>query len=126
MSYLVDSDILIDLSRGNIPAGQYVDSLGNWSVSIISGLELLAGAKDKREVTEIDMMLGTYKPVPVRPEIGEPAYNLMKTYSKANGLDPCDAMIAATAIYEGLKLATKNDRHFGDIGGLEINVPDYE
>ena len=45
MAYLLDSDILVDLSRGNVAAGDYVDSLGNWSLSMISGLELLA-AKD--------------------------------------------------------------------------------
>lgn len=125
MAYLVDSDILIDLSRGNVAAGEYVDSLSNWSLSVVSGLELLAGAKDKREVAEIDIMFGVYQPVPLSPEIGQLAYNLMKTYSKSNGLDPCDALIAATAIYEGLKLSTKNDKHFRDITGLEIEAPEY-
>lgn len=52
MAYLVDTDILIDLSRGSVPAGEYVDALGDWSVSIVSGMELLAGAKDKREAPE--------------------------------------------------------------------------
>ncbi len=125
MAYLVDSDILIDLSRGSVPAGEYVDSLGDWSLSIVSGLELLAGAKDKREIAEIDIVIGAYRTIPLSPEIGQLAYNLMKTYSKANGMDPCDALLAATAIYEGLKLSTKNDKHFRNIGGLEIEVPEY-
>jgi len=37
MPYLIDSDIMIDLSRGSIPAAQYVDSLDQWSVSIVTG-----------------------------------------------------------------------------------------
>jgi predicted nucleic acid-binding protein len=49
----------------------------------------------------------------------------MKSHAKANGLDPCDAMIAATAIYEGLKLSTKNEKHFGNIEALEIDLPGY-
>ncbi len=49
----------------------------------------------------------------------------MKQHAKANGLDPCDALIAATAIYEGLKLTTKNDKHFRGIEALEIEVPEY-
>jgi predicted nucleic acid-binding protein len=120
MPYLIDSDIMIDLSCGSVPAAQYVDSRGDWSVSVVTGLELLAGAKDRREVAEIDLVLGGYRVVPTNPEIGQLAYNLMKTYSKSNGLDPCDALIAATAIYEGLKLATKNDKHFEAISGLEV------
>jgi len=49
----------------------------------------------------------------------------MKAHAKANGLDPCDAMIAATAIYEGLKLSTKNGKHFRNIEALEIETPEY-
>jgi len=126
VAYLIDSDVLIDMSRGNVAAGHYVNSLADWSLSIVSGMELLAGATDKNEVVNIDIMLGVYKPIQISPEISELAYNLMKAYSKANGLDPCDALIAATAIYEGLKLSTKNDKHFRNIGGLEVEVPGYE
>ena len=125
MAYIVDTDILIDFFRKDEAAAEYLDSLGNWFVSVVTGLELLAGAQDKQEVAEIDIVLGIYKSVPMSPEIGHLAYNLMKTYSKSNGLDPCDALIAATAAFEGLKLSTKNDKHFRDIGGLEIEVPEY-
>ena len=57
MAYLVDSDVLIDMSRGNVAAGHYVNSLADWSLSIVSGMELLAGAKDKNELANIDIML---------------------------------------------------------------------
>ena len=70
-------------------------------------------------------MLVIYNAIQVIPEISQLAYNLMKTYSKANGLDPCDALIAATAIYEGLKLSTKNEKHFRNIEALEIESPRY-
>jgi len=36
-----------------------------------------------------------------------------------------DAMIAATAIHEGLKLSTRNKKHFARIQGLDIDAPDY-
>ena len=61
MASLLDSDILIDMSRGNVAAGHYVNSLDDWSLSIVSGMELVAGAKDKNEVASIDIMLGAYK-----------------------------------------------------------------
>ena len=59
MPYLVDTDILIDFFRKNEPAIDYLDSLGDWSLSVITGLELIAGAKDKREVAEIDNVLSS-------------------------------------------------------------------
>jgi predicted nucleic acid-binding protein len=40
-------------------------------------------------------------------------------------LDTLDALIAATALEEGLTLATKNRKHFQMIGHLKLEVPDY-
>ncbi len=125
MPYLVDTDILIDMTRGKKDAMDYLDSLGDWAVSIVSGMEILAGAKDRREVREIDIMLATYRKVHLSEEIGQLAYNLMKQYVKSHGLDPSDALIAATAIREGLTLATRNRKHFAAIGGLEVETPGY-
>lgn len=34
-------------------------------------------------------------------------------------------MIAATAIYEGLKLSKKNEKHFRNIEALEFDLPGY-
>lgn len=125
MAYLVDTDILVDLLRRKKGAEDYLDSIGNWSLSIVTGMELVAGAKNKDEIREIDIVVATYEAIPLNSEIGELAYNLMKTYAKSEGLDPSDAMIAATAIHEGLKLSTRNKKHFAGIQGLDIEVPDY-
>jgi predicted nucleic acid-binding protein len=44
MPYLVDSDIMVDLTRGNSGAADYLDGLADaWSISMITCLELLAG-----------------------------------------------------------------------------------
>lgn len=83
MPYLVDTDILVDLFRRSEAAGDYLDSLGDWSVSVVSGMELLAGAKDKSEGREIDIMLATYRTVPLSEDIGRLGYNLMKEYAKS-------------------------------------------
>ena len=85
-------------------------------------MELVAGAKNKDEIREIDIVVATYEANPLNSEIGELAYNLMKTYAKSEGLDPSDAVIAATAIHEGLKLSTKNKKHFTNIKGLDIRI----
>jgi hypothetical protein len=66
-SYLIDSDILVDFFRQNASAMNYLDSLGDWSVSIVTAME-----------------------------IGNLGYNLMKSYAKSDGLETPDALIAAT------------------------------
>jgi predicted nucleic acid-binding protein len=44
---------------------------------------------------------------------------------KSAGLHALDAVIAATALEEGLTLATKNRKHFQMIGDLKLEVPNY-
>jgi predicted nucleic acid-binding protein len=125
MPYLVDTDILVDLLRSNEGAADYVDSLGDWSLALVSAMELLAGAKGNQQVREINILVATYGAVPLNSEVGQLAYNLMSTYASSHGLDPADALIAATAIHDGRKLATRNRKHFEAIGGLDIETPTY-
>lgn len=47
----------------------------------------------------------------------------MLAYSKSHGLTIPDALIAATAIMQGLELATDNDRHFKMIPELTVKRP---
>ena len=126
MPYLVDSDVLIDISRGKAPARDYIDALPEgWAVSQISALELLVGARDKRDLADIDTFLSAYVIVPLQGLIGTRAYELLKLYAKSHGLHVFDSLIAATAIEEGLTLVTKNRRHFGVIKGVNLEVPQY-
>ena len=46
MPYLVDTNIVVDVTRGSAKAADYLDSLADaWSISMITSLELLAGAR---------------------------------------------------------------------------------
>ena len=83
MPYLVDSDVLIDLSRGNAEARQYIDALAEgWAISQVSALELIVGARDKRDLAEIETFLSAYVVVPLSSSIGERAYDLLRRYAK--------------------------------------------
>ena len=53
------------------------------------------------------------------------AYELLKRYAKSDGLRTFDALIAATAIAEGLTLVSKNRKHFQMIGELLLEIPNY-
>jgi predicted nucleic acid-binding protein len=126
MPYLIDSDVLIDISRGKQAAREYVDALTEgWAISQVSALELVVGARNKRDLAYIDTFLSAYVVVPLRDSTGTRAYKLLKLYAKPQGLRVFDSLIAATAIEEGLTLVTKNHRHFGIIEGLSLEVPAY-
>ena len=126
MPYLVDSDIIVDLTRGSSAAADYLDSLGaDWSISMITSLELLAGARTQRETEDLDLVLRGYPAVPPSENIARRAYHLMKTYTRSHGLHPLDALIAATALEVGLTLTSKNRKHFQMSSGLALEVPSY-
>jgi hypothetical protein len=126
MPYLVDTNILVDVIRGSAEAADYLDSLANdWSISMITCLELLAGARTQRETVDLDLVLSGYRAIPPNEDIARRAYYLIKTYARSHGLDTLDALIAATPLEEGLTLATKNRKHFQMIADLKPDVPNY-
>jgi predicted nucleic acid-binding protein len=125
MAYLIDSDIMVDVTRGNSKAADYLDSLGDtWMISSITALELIAGARGLRDVTDLDLMISAYEQVQPAEGVTRRAYYLMKTYAKSAGLRTLDSLIAATALEEGLTLASKNRKHFQMIADLKLQVPD--
>lgn len=126
MPFLIDSNVLIDVSRGNTAAIKYVDSLPEpWAISQITAMELVVGARDKRDLATIDGFLSLYPVIPLSDSIGTGAYELLKTYAKSHGLHVFDSLIAATAIDKALTLVTLNRRHYQMIDGLLLEVPDY-
>lgn len=126
MPYLVDTDVLIDVSRNNGAAIDFLDQLGDsWSISIITALELIVGARDKNEVTQIDQLIAAYSAIPLTTEIGDLSYGLLREFAKSHGLRVFDSLIAATALAENRTLVTKNKKHFQMIGNLKLEIPNY-
>jgi predicted nucleic acid-binding protein len=126
MPYLIDSDVLIDISRGNQAARDYVDALPEaWAISQVSALELIVGARDKQDLANLHAFLSAYVVVPLNHSIGSKAYELLRMYAKSHGLHVFDSLVAATAVEEHLTLVTKNEKHFGMIENMSLDVPGY-
>jgi predicted nucleic acid-binding protein len=125
MSYLVDTDILIDVSKGNQSAIDFLDELSDSKISVISAMELIVGARNKHETAAIDKFLSNYERLLINDEISVKALELIKQHSLTEGLSIPDAFIAATAISKSLVLTTKNTKHFRIIKGIKLKVPSY-
>jgi predicted nucleic acid-binding protein len=126
MLYLVDTDVLIDVSRNNEAAIDFLDQLGDsWSISIITALELIVGARNKKEVTQIDQLAAAYSAIPLTAKVGNSSYDLLRQFAKSHGLRVFDSLIAATAIEEDLTLVTRNKKHFQMISNLKLEIPGY-
>ena len=126
MPFLIDSNVLIDVSRGNAAAIKYVDGLpDSWALSQVTAMELIVGARDKRDLAMIDGFLSLYPVIPLSDSIGTGAYRLLKTYAKSHGLHVFDSLIAATAMEKAHTLVTLNRKHYQMIEGLQLEVPQY-
>ena len=122
----IDSNVLIDVSRGRKAAINYVDSLQQpWAISQVTAMELIVGARDKRDLATIDGFLSLYPVLPLGESIGGRAYQLLKRYAKSHGLHVFDSLIAATAMERALTLITLNRKHYEMIEGLPIDGPRY-
>ena len=116
---LIDSSIVIDLLRGHRPALEYVRALDQLpAASEITRVEVLRGVgSGERRLT--DRLLGTFAWLALDEPTARRAGELNRRWRASHrGLATADLVIAATALENGLDLATLNVRHFPMFEGL--------
>ena len=121
---LVDTDVLIWHLRGYPQATRRLDELGALTLSAISYLEVLQGMRNKAELAAVQKMLKHRAAtlLPVTEPITLRAIALMESITWSHGLQMGDALIAATALENGLPVLTANVKHFGAVDGLTVEA----
>jgi len=121
---LIDTDILIWNLRGNELAAESLDALPGFSISAVSYMELLQGLRDKSELRTLRQALHFWQAevVGIDVNISARAMFLVEEYALSHNMQMADALIAATALDQGITLMTANDRHYRHIDGLEIEL----
>ena len=122
---VIDSNILIDAMHGIVDALAFLEQqqTAEIQISIVSAMELIAGCRNKLEMTELQKFFQKCTFLPVTATISQIAFQLMQSFYLSHGLTLSDALIAATAIEHDLTLYTRNTRHFRMIPQLEISQP---
>jgi predicted nucleic acid-binding protein len=116
MTVLVDSDVLIEVSRERDP-----DLLSRWKAlsssdsvilySPVTAAELWTGAR-AREHETLSNLFRTMLCVPIDYETGRQAGNYLSQYRKSHSLELGDALIAAAASLNQAELWTRNRKHY--------------
>ncbi len=111
---LVDTNILIDVFRGNKNTKKVLDAIeGNIAISVITAMELYRGCKTNKRKAELTEQLKAYKIIHLDSEISEKALQLFNQYTSANqDMYIADCLIAATNIIHKTKLFTHNKSDF--------------
>jgi predicted nucleic acid-binding protein len=124
---IVDSDILVNFTRGDETAADWLDAAEADSTLVISSItemELMVGSRSKAHLREIQKFLSRFQIVSINEQISTQASELIEQYCLSHGLLIPDALIAATALTLDKNLASINQRDFRFIDGLKLlNYP---
>ena len=116
MTVLVDSDILIEVSRGRNAdvVSKWID-LSNSDVAVlyspVSVAELWAGARPN-EYDTLSNLFRALTCIPIDAEAGRQAGVYLRQYRRSHGIEIADALIAASAAANRAELWTQNRKHY--------------
>jgi len=116
VTVLVDSDVLIEVSRGRDQ-----EVLSRWAelsrsdstilYSPVTAAELWAGTRP-REHEALTNLFRALLCAPIDRETGRQAGDYLRQYRKSHGLELGDALIAAAALLNEAELWTRNRKHY--------------
>jgi predicted nucleic acid-binding protein len=116
VTILVDSDILIEVSRGKDQ-----DVVSRWTelgrsdnlilYSPVTVAELWAGARP-REYEALTNLFRALVCAPIDNETGRQAGDYLRQYRKSHGVELGDALIASAALLNRAELWTRNRKHY--------------
>ena len=121
---LFDTDVFIWLQRGSSRAAALIDRTPERFLSLFSLLELLQGAQNKRQQRLGQSFLRdlNFRVLSLTEPIGHRALIYIEQHALSSGLRAGDAIVAATAVENGLALASANRKHFSKIEALDLVV----
>ncbi len=121
---IFDTDVIIWCLRGRKAAAIAIKAEQDRKLSVISFMELLQGARSKRDQLEIRQFLDDYRfeLLPISANISQRACVYVEEYALRDGLHVTDALIAATAVEHGEILLSGNHRHYRVVEGLDLKV----
>ncbi len=128
MSYLIDTDLIIDGLHGAASALALLEELApsGLALSILSLGELYEGAYHTPDPEahrhDVDRFLQGYRLVELdRPTMARFAHERAELRRQGLMIPDFDLLIAATALTHQLTLVTRNTRHFQRIPDLQIH-----
>ena len=121
---LFDTDVVIWLLRGNRRAASVVDRAQDRDLSVVSYMELVQGARDKKDLRTIRAYLADvgFRVLPLSENIGHRATIYLEEYALKSSLAITDALIAATAAENDTALCSGNAKHYRAISEIVLKA----
>jgi predicted nucleic acid-binding protein len=120
---IIDTDILIDIGRGDntaIDCLQHIEQQFQLVISAVTQMELIVGCRNKLELQDLEKFLQHFQILRITEQITDGAVSLLEQYRLSHGLLIADALIAATALEYDEAFITKNQRDYRFIADLKL------
>lgn len=124
VSVVFDTDVIIWALRGNTRAVAAIDQADHLALSVVSYMELVCGARDKRELRATRTALSNldFRILALSEDIGHRAQIYLEEYALKSNLGVSDALIAATAVEYEQRLCTANAKDYRTINEVQLDV----
>jgi len=121
---LFDTDVLIFIQRGNLPAARLLERTRKRFISIVTKMELIQGALNKGHHQIVQSFLKDFhiQVLPLTENLGYRASIYIEEYSLSHHMRLADSLIASTAVENSLPLATANTKHYKAVKELELKI----
>jgi predicted nucleic acid-binding protein len=123
---VIDTSILVDYLRGHQQAIPWLDGLrtkGALFTHAVAAAELLIGARDRRELQQLDAFLATFTIIPANEADSLTAVDYVRRFHLSHGVGLLDCVIAATCVRLGAPVATANSKHFSVFPTIAVIRP---
>lgn len=119
--FLCDTDIVFEYIAGNEAAVQLLKQQPVFMASVVTYSEMILACQNKVQLNRLHKIFASnFAFIPIEREISDLHARLLSDYHLSHALKINDALIAATALYYELPLATCNTKDFKFIKSLEL------
>jgi tRNA(fMet)-specific endonuclease VapC len=133
MAIILDADVIIRGEKGTFDLKNWVTSRPNDQFEIAAvtvaelwhGVERAAGAHRMKRQQYLQAILSVLPVIPYTEQTASEHARIWAALEAAGKMIGFyDVMVAATAMERGSEVATFNKRHFGQVKGLSVIVPE--
>ena len=122
---ILDTDVLLDHLQGQRAALEYLSAQLKASetlaISVITLTEVLSGLRYDEEA-RINQLLRFFFILDINESVGRQASEYLRQFRQSDHLDLGDALVAATALFAGGTLVTRNTKRY-PMADISVAVP---
>lgn len=119
---VIDTDVLIWYMKGNEKAQRAIENSTNFSLSVVTYMELVQGMRNKKELNNFRKALHVWNSeiLYISEDISIKAMFFVEQHYLCHSIQLADALIGATAIAYGLPILTGNDKYYKILKDIQI------